>query len=248
MFCVGLSCRLKLMKPTALLVNVSRGGLVDTDALLDALENGDVGGCAMDVYENEGQHCSNCCYSSDVMGLHYTRGWFPHTPKTESWNIYCPRLDMFDFTIFVHIWPRVLLQNVNLRRNWAKKAPEKLEHCKDTEALQLRNLLNALKFSQWAVKAILLGYVHTKKQNGSMIVDLLVNSFINQQQNHAACTYSMFLFWTLLFRIFYVMLDYSKYRPGKPNFNNVQLEQLLRWTRSQKKFGIICCPSKPFDL
>lgn len=42
------------MKQTALLINVSRGGLVDTDALLDALEAGDLGGCAMDVYENEG--------------------------------------------------------------------------------------------------------------------------------------------------------------------------------------------------
>ena len=54
------------MKPTALLVNVSRGGLVDTDALLDALENGDVGGCAMDVYENEGQPGSRCFSCSIV--------------------------------------------------------------------------------------------------------------------------------------------------------------------------------------
>lgn len=46
--------RLIRMKPTALLINVSRGGLVDTDALLDALEAGDIGGCGMDVYENEG--------------------------------------------------------------------------------------------------------------------------------------------------------------------------------------------------
>ncbi|GMH35309.1 hypothetical protein BSKO_03177 [Bryopsis sp. KO-2023] len=46
--------RLIKMKPTALLINVSRGGLVDTDALLDALEAGDVGGCGMDVYEKEG--------------------------------------------------------------------------------------------------------------------------------------------------------------------------------------------------
>lgn len=46
--------RLVKMKPTAILINVSRGGLVDTDALLDALEAGDIGGCGMDVYENEG--------------------------------------------------------------------------------------------------------------------------------------------------------------------------------------------------
>lgn len=33
-------CRLALMKHTAMIINVSRGGLVDTDALLDALQNG----------------------------------------------------------------------------------------------------------------------------------------------------------------------------------------------------------------
>ncbi|CAD7698434.1 unnamed protein product [Ostreobium quekettii] len=46
--------RLALMKPNAMLINVSRGGLVDTDALLEAVEYGKIGGCAMDVYENEG--------------------------------------------------------------------------------------------------------------------------------------------------------------------------------------------------
>ncbi|GAB4816217.1 hypothetical protein N2152v2_003263 [Parachlorella kessleri] len=46
--------RLALMKPTAYLINVSRGGLVNTAALLNALQEGRLGGCAMDVYENEG--------------------------------------------------------------------------------------------------------------------------------------------------------------------------------------------------
>ncbi|CAD7698435.1 unnamed protein product [Ostreobium quekettii] len=49
--------RLEMMKPTALLINVSRGGLIDSDALVDALESGQLGGAGMDVYENEGdQH------------------------------------------------------------------------------------------------------------------------------------------------------------------------------------------------
>lgn len=46
--------RLALMKPTAILVNVSRGGLIDTNALLPALESNQLGGVGMDVYENEG--------------------------------------------------------------------------------------------------------------------------------------------------------------------------------------------------
>ena len=45
---------LALAKPGFLLVNTGRGALVDTRALIDALESGKVGGVAMDVYEQEG--------------------------------------------------------------------------------------------------------------------------------------------------------------------------------------------------
>lgn len=42
------------MKPGAIIVNVARGGLVDTMAACDALESGQLGGLALDVYEYEG--------------------------------------------------------------------------------------------------------------------------------------------------------------------------------------------------
>ena len=42
-----------LMKPTAYLINVSRGGLVDEEALLDAIANQKIGGCALDVMATE---------------------------------------------------------------------------------------------------------------------------------------------------------------------------------------------------
>ena len=44
---------LKLMKPTAYLVNTSRGPLVDEGALIDALRTRTIAGAALDVYEIE---------------------------------------------------------------------------------------------------------------------------------------------------------------------------------------------------
>ncbi len=45
---------LAAMQPGAMLVNTSRGGLIDTRAVIAALKSGQLGGLAIDVYEEEG--------------------------------------------------------------------------------------------------------------------------------------------------------------------------------------------------
>jgi len=44
---------ISLMKPTAYLVNTSRGPIVDEEALLDALDSGRIAGAGIDVYDRE---------------------------------------------------------------------------------------------------------------------------------------------------------------------------------------------------
>ena len=45
--------KISMMKKTAKIINTSRGGVVDEDALYDAINNGDLGGAALDVFEKE---------------------------------------------------------------------------------------------------------------------------------------------------------------------------------------------------
>eukprot|EP00802_Teleaulax_amphioxeia_P018423 Tamp_18616.p1 GENE.Tamp_18616~~Tamp_18616.p1 ORF type:complete len:348 (-),score=88.88 Tamp_18616:267-1280(-) len=59
------------MKKGVVIVNVSRGGLVDASAVIQGLKSGQIGGLAMDVYENEQSYffsdCSDQVLSDDVL-------------------------------------------------------------------------------------------------------------------------------------------------------------------------------------
>lgn len=46
---------MEMMKSSALLINVGRGGLIHTLDLIETLQEGKIGGAALDVYENEGR-------------------------------------------------------------------------------------------------------------------------------------------------------------------------------------------------
>lgn len=62
---------ISLMKKDVYIVNTSRGALIDTEALLDALKSGKVGAAALDVYEEESdfffEDLSNSIINDDTL-------------------------------------------------------------------------------------------------------------------------------------------------------------------------------------
>jgi lactate dehydrogenase-like 2-hydroxyacid dehydrogenase len=59
--------RLQMMKPTAYLVNTSRGAVIDEVALVDALQRGVIRGAGLDVYENEPKTASGLTLLDNVV-------------------------------------------------------------------------------------------------------------------------------------------------------------------------------------
>jgi len=66
---------LKLMKPTALLINTSRGGLVDEAALAEALRQGEIAGAGFDVLTEEPPRNGNPLLADNIPNLIVT----PHS-------------------------------------------------------------------------------------------------------------------------------------------------------------------------
>lgn len=60
---------LRLMKPSAVLVNTARGGLLDDAALIKALTNGEIGGAGMDVLRVEPPRDSNLLLETNLPNL-----------------------------------------------------------------------------------------------------------------------------------------------------------------------------------
>lgn len=66
---------LSMMKPTAFLINTSRGALVDEPALIKALQNRMIAGAGLDVQETEPPVAENPLYTLDNVILTPHMGW-----------------------------------------------------------------------------------------------------------------------------------------------------------------------------
>ena len=66
---------LSLMKPSAFIINTSRGALIDEDALIEALENGTIAGAGLDVQETEPPAENSPLYTMDNVLLTPHMGW-----------------------------------------------------------------------------------------------------------------------------------------------------------------------------
>lgn len=81
--------QLATMRPGAILVNAARGGVVDEDAVIEALRAGSIGGAALDVFEHEPVDSNRGALFRDVPNLLLT----PHIAGvTEESNIRVSRV------------------------------------------------------------------------------------------------------------------------------------------------------------
>jgi len=70
------STQFKQMKETAILINTSRGPLVDTESLVDALKNGKIACAGLDVYETEPLEADSELKKLENVTLSDHAGWY----------------------------------------------------------------------------------------------------------------------------------------------------------------------------
>jgi D-3-phosphoglycerate dehydrogenase len=75
--------RFALMKPTAIVVNTARGGLIDEAALVAALRDGRIFGAGIDVYECEPPGSGHPLFALDNVVLSDHTGWYSEESVAE---------------------------------------------------------------------------------------------------------------------------------------------------------------------
>jgi phosphoglycerate dehydrogenase-like enzyme len=88
--------RIALMKPTAVLINTSRGPVVDEAALIEALSEGRIAGAGLDVFETEPVAADNPLLEMENVVVS------PHSAGT-TWNTWFRRAE-FAFRNMKGVW------------------------------------------------------------------------------------------------------------------------------------------------
>lgn len=92
---------LKLMKPSAILINVSRGAIVDEVALLNALKKGSLAGCGLDVFSvepllKEGHPLSELLTMNQVVITPHLAAWTHETWDQLQQEVYRNVMDVLE--------------------------------------------------------------------------------------------------------------------------------------------------------
>ena len=77
------AAQLRLMKPTAILINTARGGLVDQDALAAALADGTIAAAGLDVFETEPLPTDSPLAAFDNVILSNHMAWYTEESAVE---------------------------------------------------------------------------------------------------------------------------------------------------------------------
>jgi phosphoglycerate dehydrogenase-like enzyme len=86
---------LRAMKPSAFLVNVSRGGVVDESALVKALKKGWIAGAGLDVFETEPLAEDSPLWSmNNVLISPHVSGFTPHYDE-RAVDLFCANLGRY---------------------------------------------------------------------------------------------------------------------------------------------------------
>lgn len=83
------------MKDGAFFINTARGGVVDEDALFEALENGKLSGAAVDVLECEPMRSDCVLINAKNIIITPHTAWAPVTTRKRLLNIVCDNIDCY---------------------------------------------------------------------------------------------------------------------------------------------------------